>query len=91
LIAWIGSQIVEHWYREHDEQKKISLLYLITSPFKMSKVERSTMTIARRALVTLALAALVSISAGAFTSGDFVKNAAGDALAGKRQLPIPGK
>ena len=49
------------------------------------------MTIAKRALVTLALAASVSIGASAFNPGAFVKNAAGNALAGARQLPIPTK
>jgi len=49
------------------------------------------MTIAKRALVILALAISVSIGASAFNPGAFVRNAAGNALAGKRQLPLPSK
>lgn len=49
------------------------------------------MTFAKRSLVVLALAASVSYSASAFNPGAFVKNAAGNALAGKRQFPIANR
>ena len=48
------------------------------------------MNIARRVLLTLALVASLSVSASAFNPGAFVKNAAGNALGGKRkQMTFP--
>lgn len=49
------------------------------------------MTVVKRALVILALAASVSISASAFNPGAVVKNVAGQAMAAKRQIPLPTK